>query len=66
MLKIIALAALALGLASCSKLGSGEYFPLNEGMQWRYTLDYVMPDGKKKEELIIRAVGHQSFKRQTL
>jgi hypothetical protein len=64
MLKIVDVAILALGLASCSKLGGSEYFPLNEGMQWHYTLDYVMPDGKKKEELTIRAVGHGSFKNE--
>ena len=62
MLKIVSVAVLALGLASCSKVGGGEYFPLNEGLQWQYKLDFVMPDGKNKKDLMIRTVGHSSFK----
>lgn len=62
MLKIMSVAVLALGLASCSKVGGGEYFPLNEGLQWQYKLDFVMPDGKNKKDLMIRTVGHSSFK----
>ncbi|OCY13416.1 MAG: hypothetical protein BEV12_23800 [Microcystis aeruginosa CACIAM 03] len=56
------MAVLALGLAGCSKVGGGEYFPLDEGMQWNYKLDFVMPDGKNQKDLMIRSVGQSSFK----
>ncbi|VWX37205.1 hypothetical protein [Limnobacter sp. 130] len=62
MLKVLSVVFLTLGLASCSKVGGGEYFPLDEGMQWHYQLDYVMPDGKNKKGLTIRTVGQSSFK----
>ena len=62
MLKILSVAVLALGLAGCSKVGGGEYFPLNEGLQWHYKLDVVMPDGKNKKDLMIRSMGPSSFR----
>ncbi|MEW6205905.1 MAG: hypothetical protein AB1516_11340 [Pseudomonadota bacterium] len=62
MLKILGVAVFAFALASCSKVGGGEYFPLSEGMQWQYQLDYVMPDGKNNKDMTIRTVGMSSFK----
>ena len=62
MLKQLCVATLALGLASCSWLGGDEYFPLEEGKSWNYTLDFVSPDGKKKKQLEIRTEGEASFK----
>ena len=62
MLKQLYVATLALGLASCSWPGGDEYFPLEEGKSWNYTLDFVSPDGKKKKQLEIRTEGEASFK----
>ena len=61
MLKQLCVATLTLGLASCSWLGGDEYFPLDDGTSWNYTLDFVSPDGKKKKQLEIRTEGEATF-----
>jgi hypothetical protein len=61
MLKPIGVVVLALALASCSKPKGSEYFPLEKGMAWNYSLAYVMPDGKKNQKLEVQTLGSASF-----
>ena len=62
MLKLLSVAALVLSVVSCSKVGGSDYFPLEEGMHWRYSLNYVKPDGKNNAQLEIRTMGESTFK----
>lgn len=62
MIKIFSVAVLVCSLVSCSSSGGDDYFPLQKGIQWQYSLAYDMPDGKDKKELMIRAAGSSSFK----
>jgi hypothetical protein len=62
MLKLLSVAALVCSLASCSKVDGGNYFPLEKGMQWQYSLNYVKPDGKNNAQLEIRTLGESGFK----
>ncbi len=65
MLKKLRVAALALTLtlplSSCSLLGDKDYFPLESGSSWRYSLNKVMPDGKNNKQLEIRTLGETGF-----
>ncbi|HEX4856423.1 MAG TPA: hypothetical protein VFV28_06385 [Limnobacter sp.] len=56
MLRIAGLAAVALMVASCSNVKGTEYFPLKENTQWNYTMNFVMPDGKKSQRLEIQTL----------
>ncbi|MEQ9108910.1 MAG: hypothetical protein RLO04_15710 [Limnobacter sp.] len=62
MLKLLSVAALVFSVVSCSKVGGSDYFPLEAGMQWQYSLNYVKSDGKNNTQLGIRTIGESAFK----